>query len=400
MAKAVYIGALDISHNGKKMYFGDENSTARKIKKGYLGVNGVARLFYTSGTKLVYQGSSNDGIPVLNGAGISFGNYALFAGGQTKSTSYPFTVKHSAGAYAFDRNITKQSITNLKTARTNLIGGCVGKYALFCGGYDDSSSSKGLKNVDVYDEDLTRSNTEMKYVRGASTNGSPKCATIGNHLLITDGTASTTNFDAFDDELTLTNPVTDSLTRYTMAAASNAKYALFIGGKNTSGTPVANVVAFDNDLTRTTSTTLSVRRYDSGAACAGDHVVVAGGFGGNGNGFARVTAVDAYDNNLTRTTPTPISHARYTIPSTSLQEHALFPNGDHLGTDYTHSNVDAYDDELTQTIVTNATPWRRSHMVAAVGDYALAVGGQGVTSTGSNQSKYLSTIEIFKAESV
>lgn len=56
MAKAAYIGVLDISHNGKKIYFGDENSIARKIKKGYIGVNGVARLFLASEPSVSYSG--------------------------------------------------------------------------------------------------------------------------------------------------------------------------------------------------------------------------------------------------------------------------------------------------------------------------------------------------------
>jgi hypothetical protein len=342
----------------------------------------VARLFYTSDTKLVYHGSSTDGIPVTNGAGVSFGKYALFAGGSVQGTDI-FADNSVADAYAFDENITKQSITSLQKARSYLVGGCVGKYALFCGGYSGSSA---VNVVDVYDKDLTRTNTNMKYARGVSTNGSPRCATIGNHLLIADGTTSTTNLDVFDDELTLTNPITDSLTRYNMAAASNAKYAMFVGGRNSSGDPVANVVAFDNDLTRTTPTALSVRRHQLGAACAGDHVVVAGGWGGNGVGFSRKDTVDAYDNNLTRTIPATLSQSRYMMTATSIAEHALFAGGNYLAGSYKNSYNDSYDDELTLTSFTTGTTDRFNGMVAEVGDYALHIGGTGDSS-----------IEIFKA---
>lgn len=44
MARKIYIGVGDVAHRVKRAYIGDSNGKARRIKKVYLGVNGVAKL--------------------------------------------------------------------------------------------------------------------------------------------------------------------------------------------------------------------------------------------------------------------------------------------------------------------------------------------------------------------
>ena len=47
MAKGIYLGD-GTANKGKKIYIGDGNGKARKVKKGYIGVNGTAKLFYSA----------------------------------------------------------------------------------------------------------------------------------------------------------------------------------------------------------------------------------------------------------------------------------------------------------------------------------------------------------------
>ena len=74
-------------------------------------------------------------------AGASVGNYALFAGGRSGSSSYSDAVD------AYDISLTRSTLTGLSVARRNLAGASVGNYALFAGGYDDSDS---YDTVDAY----------------------------------------------------------------------------------------------------------------------------------------------------------------------------------------------------------------------------------------------------------
>ena len=70
-------------------------------------------------------------------AGVSVGDYAVFADGST--------------ADAYDTSLTKSTPTGLSVPRGNLAGASVGNYALFAGGFmyiDDSY--RYYSTVDAY----------------------------------------------------------------------------------------------------------------------------------------------------------------------------------------------------------------------------------------------------------
>ena len=72
MAKGIYVGV-----DGK----------ARKVKKGYIGVGGIARLFYSAEQKLERYGNITElSYGRYNLAATTIGEYALFGGGSSNST--------------------------------------------------------------------------------------------------------------------------------------------------------------------------------------------------------------------------------------------------------------------------------------------------------------------------
>ncbi len=69
------------------------------------------------------------------------GDYALFAGGRTGSSSYTDTVD------AYNTDLVRFTLTPLSRTRYRLAGASVGDYALFAGGNDGSSYTD---TVDAY----------------------------------------------------------------------------------------------------------------------------------------------------------------------------------------------------------------------------------------------------------
>ena len=123
MAKKSYIGVDGKARRVKKWYFG-VGGKARKVKKGYIGVGGVARPFM-SGGELAYYGTITALSEARSGlAGASVGDYALFAGGSSKSA-----------VDAYNSSLVRSTPTALSEARGHLAGASVGGYALFAGGY-------------------------------------------------------------------------------------------------------------------------------------------------------------------------------------------------------------------------------------------------------------------------
>ena len=137
MAKKAYIGIGNKARKVKKIYFGVANK-ARKVKKGYIGVGGKARCFF-SGGELEYYGTAtalSTARRLL--AATTVGDYALFGGGTTGSSSNVVD--------AYNASLTRSTPTALSTARYQLAATTVGDYALFGGGTTGNSSSV----VDAY----------------------------------------------------------------------------------------------------------------------------------------------------------------------------------------------------------------------------------------------------------
>ena len=281
----------------------------RKIKRGYIGIGGVARPFWIGEKALVSYGPIIAMSTVRCGhAGGTVGNYALFAGGQDANT-YVSTVdtyntaltrgsapnlnaavwNHAAAsvgdyvifaggrnnnyqstATAYNRSLTRSSPSSLSTARDGLTSASVGGYALFAGG---SRGSGPLKTVDAYNTSLTRSSaaslSDKKYEhQGATVNG---CAVFAGG----ESPGALKTVDVYDTSLTKKSAAPLSVGMNNFASASIDDFAIFAGGQNANGA----VNAYSKSLTRSTLTLNSgaVKRTSFSGARVGGYALFSGG---------------------------------------------------------------------------------------------------------------------------
>ena len=358
--------AAGATHNSvarkiKKGYIGIEN-VARKIKKAYIGIGGVARPCW-SGGELAYYGT----VTPLSAArsqlaATTVGNYALFGGGNVNG-------------YATDTVDAYNSVLTRTTPRAisfyayALAATTVGNYALFGGGCGDSRSYRA--NVTTYDAALTlKSATDLSIARGLLA-----ATTVGNYALFGGGRGSSSsvraNVDAYDESLSRTQSTQLSTTRYSLAATTVGNYALFGGGMNGSNQEniFANVDTYDASLTKKTAKALSAAKYGLAATTVGNYAIFAGG------GFnSPSTTVDAYDTSLTRVSVAELSGGRWFLKATKLAEYAIFAGGENLSGAV--NTVDVYDKSLTKVNREFVLATNRSNFAATtVGNYALFGGG-------------------------
>ena len=172
----------------KKGYIGI-NGVARKIKKAYIGVGGVARPCWGGGV-LAYYGTTtalNTGRYYL--AATTVGNYALFGGGYTNSSTKSSVVD------TYNASLTHSTAIALNAGRYDLAATTVGNYALFGGGQDSSKSAI----VDTYNKSLTHSTaTNLNTARYDLA-----ATTVGNYALFGGGYNSSSNNQKMVDAYTL-----------------------------------------------------------------------------------------------------------------------------------------------------------------------------------------------------
>lgn len=361
---------------------------ARKVKKGYIGIGGVARPFWTGG-ELVYYGtitamssvrtlmatartdkhaifaggflknSFNLGGTVNNadaynasltrsiissltsagygpsmGAGAGLGEYALFAGGSTGNAySYAYVT-------AINTSLTVTNPTSLSQARCHLSGATVGDYALFAGGYESNIGTDYYATVDAYNKSLTRSNpTALSKARRKFAS-----ATVGGYAIFAGGSNGYKIVDAYNASLTRTVPTTLNTGRTFHAGTSVGNYAIFAGGMPSgSSNPIGSAEAYDTSLTRITATDLSVSRMYLAATNIEGFAIFAGGYTGYPS-YTNYNTVDVYDESLTRTAGTSISKARFDMCANTIGNYALFAGGSTYDGDAgdSISVVDAY----------------------------------------------------------
>ena len=343
------------AHNVKNMFIGVDDK-ARKVKKAYVGVNGVARFFFGSG-ELAYYGTATDLSDARsNLAATTVGNYALFGGGYSGSRVVD----------AYDASLTRITPTGFSNGRYNLAATTVGNYALFGGGI---SGSTNYAVVDAYNTSLTKSTaTKLSKDRNklAATTVGSYALFGGGYYYNASGTSSSYNtVDAYDTSLTRSTPTGLNKSCYEIAATTVGNYALF-GGYYTT------VTAYNTSLTRSTPTEMSNDRNRLAATTVGNYAL----FGG-GHTSKPVNTVDAYDASLTRSIPTALSEARRFLAATTVGDYALFGGGE-SSRDYSGA-VDAYDASLTRSTSTSLNKARGYLAATTVGNYALFGGGDSGT---------------------
>ncbi len=358
---------------------------ARRIRKAYIGKNGVAKPFFSDLRTIVYGGKTN--VPLrmsnsksLNGnfgsinnvAGASVGNYAIFAGGDNgQSNEHNYT----DGVNAYDSSLTAQNIAQLSFSsvtdkwRSGMLSGVINNKAVFAGGYylykPLFSKVKVFRRPEALSYNTSLTQTQLTDLSSSKCN----CATANttNHLIFA-GWVNNTNSnttDAYDNSLTRSTITALGTARYYLAGASIGEYAIFAGGKDDS-TSYSLVECYDAALTKHTLENLSaIRTNFQGASFAGYAV-----FGG---GTTATPYIDRYNASLTRDTTIALSSSRSNTATGTLgsgmDKRLIFAGGDNKST-----VVDVFDASFTRTSY-SLSVGRTKATIVSVGNYALVAGG-------------------------
>ena len=372
----------DVARKIKKMYIG-VNGIARKIKKAYIGVNGIARLFWSgSGEPKKYGTTQALSSARIRIGATSVGDYALFAGGGT-STS---TSKQTTTVDTYTSGLTKNTtLTGLTTARYVDAAASLGNYAFFVGGLAGSTASKV---VDIYNGSLSKltnpTNLSYSACYNAGASNSNYAIFAGGVSANTDGVSRKYTY-AYNSSAQQASSV-ESLAkaRQGLASATVGDYVLFVGGASS-----RDVDAYGSSLEKNTNLdVISQTTRSMGAASFGDRALFAGGVDGAILGGTKYDRVYVYDTSLTMTTMIqPLSVARSLPAAVNLGDFVFFTGGakDSAGSYTAADTVDAYDSQLTKVVFDGSEPLsvaRYWHSGTSIGDYALFAGGQGVAGTG------------------
>ena len=328
----------------------------RKIKRGYIGIGGVARPFWIGWKDLVSYGP----VTPLSAArwgqeGGTVGNYALFAGGNDQDTQV-------ATVETYNASLTKGTAPDLNEAVWEHAAARVGNYVIFAGGRNDYYQSK----VTAYNKSLTKSTPSAL----SSTKEGLSAAAVGNYALFAGGdrgSGTLKTVDAYNTSLTRSTVTDLSVERQYGAAAGISGYALFSGGRDAGYDDVNSVDAYNASLTRSLAASLSEKKNDHRGAVVNGYAIFAGG-----ESSAGLKTVDAFDPSLTRTTVTPLSIGMDGPASASIEDFAVFAGGVKA-----NGAVNAYSKSLTRTTSTLHSGHANRYALsgARVGGYALFSGG-------------------------
>lgn len=193
--------------------------------------------------------------------------------------------------------------------------------------------------------------------------------TIGNYALFAGGNDIGT-VNAYDDSLTKENPSELSPYRCDLAATTVGNYALFGGGYTVENERTYVVEAYNTSLTNSRAPNLAAAVDQLAATAVGNYALFGGGCS-NSSGKAR-SEMNAYDANLTSHAINGLSFAKYELKATTVGNYALFGGGyDNNNTDRATSIVNAYNTSLTRSTPTAFSEPKYDHAATAVGNYAL-----------------------------
>lgn len=322
---------------------------ARRIKKAYIGVGGVARPCFGHDS-IEYYGA----VTPLRAArryvqGSTVGDYAIFAGDYT-----------SKMVDAYNASLVRITATDLSDVKWNHAATAIGDYALFAGGVN---SKQGNSLVNAYNKSLSRSTpTSLTF-----TPIQPCGVTIGNYALFAGGSAASyySTVNAYNKSLTRSTPTSLSAARSQAAGVTIGNYALFGGGLG-SNTDYQKVVdAYNSSLVRTIPTALPKGCESFGAASAGAYAI----FVGSWEAFA-------YNTSLVQTTPSHPSNLPYSaILGATLGDYAIF----RYKTKTFVCNSNLIWKQLAD--VSSSIVSRFYTGVTTIGNYVLFAGGGGSSST-------------------
>lgn len=272
-------------------------------------------------------------------AGASAGNNAVFAGG-TNADSSTSTIYTNVDIY--NSTLVRNSGNALSIGRYYIASTNFQNAAVFAGGYTHTAQ---ISAVDVLMEDGVR-NTITPL---SSPAGLAAASKIGDYLLVAGGTSGSNVFlntvNVYNKELVkMTNAANLLQSKYQLSGANTSRHAVFLGG-NAPGVGVYNTIeAYDSDLTKSNPTTLSSGRTAGTANSINGGIIYAGG----SDGTDAISTTEHINASLIRTSITNISFP-VRDPSSATLGNIMFIGGGR--NDNSSNNVNAYSQTVSAEIL-------------------------------------------------
>jgi len=361
MAKAAYAGIGGVARKVKSVYAG-VGGVARRVKRGYVGIGGVARPFlafaemaYYGKIEALSQGRSGPARAVAGG-------YAIFGGGT--STSGAVTPSRIYDAYT--SSLVKTSVSTDNLFRYSHTAASVGGYALFAGGYRDTSE---YSQVTAYSPSLVMTSAgSLQSARRTREGG----ATAAAHAIFA-GQGS--KVDAYSASLVRTSLAALGGTCFEACAAKAGGYAL-VCISNYVEEYKRTVYCYNADLVRSTVELSGDCSTYASAASNGQHALIA---------YGAVDTVNAFSQSLVRS-EAKLSAAKWMMSGASAPGLAVFVGG-RTGSapTVTHYLAEAFDANLTR---------KPAVAMSNAGGTALAIGGYVLSAGGTNSSGITNEVEV------
>ena len=358
-------------------------STARQIKKGYVGiptefpiygdpvaidvtVNNIAEFFTVTNGSYYFKGTDGTFVNTNSGVDSSTATTKLTAKEDTEVSFY-YSYASEASYDKFTLVVAGKTIENAVSgaSTTKSYSGSLkaGESIEFTYSKDSSTSSNGdrcaFSTIKIFKEQIL--DTEFRDVSRAI-----KKAYIG-----IGGVAR----PCFGGSLAYYGTITPLAEKKDAVCAVHVpnSYALFIGGE-TAWDNFSTAEAYSKSLTKTTpASTWYAWRRDFATASVGKYGIVAGG----SYGSTPYSYVDAWDNALVNTRPNNLQQGTRYHAGASVGAYCLFAGGmKSSSSSYEETTITAYDESLTRiSTVTNLSVLRIYLGGASVGGYALFGGG-------------------------
>ena len=213
-------------------------------------------------------------------------------------------------------------------------------------------------------------------------------ASTTNHALFGGGyrgsssTGLTNYVTAYDTSLTRSAPTNLGTALFRLKATSLNGNAFFTGGNNNKygtgtainvGTKVTNIYKYNPSLTQTTGS-LTTARDNHAVTSIGNRVICGGG--GIQSSTTALKSVEAFDESLTSTALTDLTTGRAKFAATTVGNYALFAFGT-LNNSSISAYIEVYDSSLTkQSNLTSMSDCGYDNVAVTVGNYAVISIGQ------------------------
>lgn len=278
----------------------------------------------------------------------------------------PYTTITFGGTQAITKSGTIPAYQNVYAAGTTL-----GEYAVFGGGALATNSSS-VKDVTVF---AVNSDNLLIFIEYFSVGRDYLAAAhFDNYAVFAGGRnssgASVNNVDAYSINFFRSTNVTLNDAAHALAGVSFGNYAIFAGGQGTDS-KLTSVTAFRDYLDKTNLSDLNSAVSVPAGARNSNYAIIAGGYTDSGTS----SSVTAYDSNLAKTTPSDLSIARFSIAAGTAGDYALFVGGE--TSDGVTNVAEAYDKNLTKLSAQNYEWGLRKAAATSLGSYLVIFGGMG-----------------------